>query len=114
MRVICAPDSVYSISTRCPYNVIPFDHFPPRMLIEMLLFLNIFWLNAFPRRLGVSQTLNPRAVITGLSVDYNKHCRIEYGQYVQTHEKPNNSMATPIISTLALRPTGNQQDGYYF
>jgi hypothetical protein len=27
--------------TRCTYNVTPFDHFPPRLLIEMV-FLNIF------------------------------------------------------------------------
>ena len=41
------------------------------MLIEMV-FLNIFWLNAFPHRLGVSQTLSPRALITGLGVNYKK------------------------------------------
>jgi hypothetical protein len=79
-----------------------------------MVFLNIFWLNAFPHRLGVSQTLSPRAIITGLGVDYNKHCRIEYGQYVQMHEKDNNSMTTRTIGALALRPTGNQQGGYYF
>jgi hypothetical protein len=99
--------------TRCTYNVTPFDHFPPRMLIEMV-FLNIFWLNAFPHRLGVSQTLSPQAIITGLGVGYNKHCHIEYGQYLQTHEKHNNSMTTRTIGALALHPTGNQQGGYYF
>jgi hypothetical protein len=44
--------------TRCTYNVTPFGHFPPRMLIEMV-FRNIFLLNAFPHRLSVSQTLSP-------------------------------------------------------
>jgi hypothetical protein len=99
--------------TRSTYNVTPFDHFSPRMVIEMV-FLQVFWLNALPRRLGVSQTLSPRTVVTGFGVDYKKHCRIEYGQYVQTHEKQDNTMTTRTIGALALRPTGNQQGGYYF
>jgi hypothetical protein len=77
--------------TRCTYNMLPFDHFPPRMIIEMV-FLIIFWINAFPHRLGVSQTLSPRTIVTSLGVDYTKHCRVEYGQYVQTHEKHDNTM----------------------
>jgi hypothetical protein len=64
------------------------------------------------RDLGISQTMSPRSITTGLDVDYNKHCRIEYGQYVQTHEKHDNSMVTRAVGALALRPTGNQQGGY--
>jgi hypothetical protein len=99
--------------TRCTYTMAPFEHFPPRMIIEMV-FLAVFWLNGFPHKLGISQTLSPRTIVTGLSIDYNKHCRIEYGQYVQTHEKHGNTMTTRTIGALALRPTGNQQGGYYF
>jgi hypothetical protein len=90
-----------------------FDHFPPKMLTKMA-FLNVFWLNTFPNKLGVSQTLSPRSIVTGLGIYYTKHCRIEYGQYVQTHEKHDNSMATRTVGALALRPTGNQQGGHYF
>jgi hypothetical protein len=100
--------------TRCTYNVTPFDKFPPKMISEMVM-LSIFWLNAFPHRLGISQTMSPRnMIVTGLDVDYTKHCRIEYGQYVQTHEQHDNSMNTRTVGALALRPTGNQQGGYYF
>jgi hypothetical protein len=99
--------------TRCTYNSTTFDQYPPRMIIEMV-FLCVFWLNAFPHKLGISQTLSPRAIITGLGVDYKEHCRIQFGQYVQTHEKHDNSMTSRTIGALALRPTGNQQGGYYF
>jgi hypothetical protein len=99
--------------TRCTYSVTPFKHFPPRMIIEMV-FLNVVWLNAFPHKLGISQTLSPRTIVTGLGIDYHKHCCIEYGQYVQTQEKHDNTMTTRTIGALALRPTGNQQGGYYF
>jgi hypothetical protein len=98
---------------RCTYTVAPFNYFPPKMITEMV-FLNIFWLNAFPHKLGVSQTLSPRTLITGLGIDYTKHCRVKYSQYVQTHEKHDNSMATRTVGALALRPTGNLQGGHYF
>jgi hypothetical protein len=71
--------------TQCTYSVTPFDHFPPRMIIEMV-FLSVFWINAFPHKLGISQTLSPQTIVTGLEIDYAKQCRIEFGQYVQTHE----------------------------
>jgi hypothetical protein len=87
--------------TCCTYNVTPFEHFPPRIIIEMV-FLNVFWLNAFLHKLGVSQTHSPRSMVTGLSIDYNKHCRVKYGQYVQTHEKHDNMMMTRIVGALAL------------
>jgi hypothetical protein len=99
--------------TRCTYNSMPIRHHPPRLIIEMV-FLSIFWLNAFPHRLGVSQTLSPRTIITGLHIDYTKHCRVAFGQYVQTHEKHNHSMEARTVGALALRPTGNAQGRYYF
>jgi hypothetical protein len=99
--------------TRCTYTMAPFEHFSPSMIIEMV-FLAVFWLNGFPHPLGISQVLSPRTIVTGLTINYTKHCRIEYGQYVQTHEKHDNTMVTQTIGALALRPTGNQQGGYYF
>jgi hypothetical protein len=98
---------------RCTYNSTPIEHYPPRMVIEMV-FLSIYWINAFPHRLGISQTLSPRTIVTGLHMDYVKHCRVEYGQYVQTYEKQVNTMTPRTVGALALRPTGNQQGGYYF
>ncbi len=107
-RAICTTKE----RTRCTYNTTPIDHYPPLMVIQMV-FLSVFWLNAFPHRLGISQTLSPRTIVTGLHIDYNTHCRIEFGQYVQTHEKHDNSMASRTVGALALRPTGNQQGGYF-
>jgi hypothetical protein len=58
--------------------------------------------------------MSPRTIITGHSVDYSKHCHLEFGTYVQTHEDHNNSMATCTTGAIALRPIGNIQGGYYF
>lgn len=52
--------------------------------------------------------------MTGFNIDYAKHCRIEFGAYAQVHEDHNNTMATRTTGAIALRPTGNQQGGFYF
>jgi hypothetical protein len=62
----------------------------------------------------VSDTLSPRTIITGQTVDFNRHCKYEFGQYVQTHEEHNNSMVPRTTGALAMRPTGNAQGNYYF
>ena len=72
------------------------------------------WLNAFPATNGVSQTLSPRTIVTGLTLDFRAHCRIEPGSYVQTHEEHNNSMLTRTVGAIALLPSGNSQGGHYF
>jgi hypothetical protein len=87
--------------TRCTYNSTTIEHYPSRMIIKMV-FLSVFGINAFPHRLGVSQTLSPRTIVTGLHIDYKKHCRIEFGQYAQTHEQHTNSMASRTVGALAL------------
>jgi hypothetical protein len=86
---------------------------PPRLVIEMAKH-GIYWLNAFPNPNGVSDNLSPRTIITGQTVDFNRHCKYEFGQYVQTHEQHDNSMTPRTIGALAMRPTGNAQGNYYF
>jgi hypothetical protein len=98
--------------TRCTYNVLEVEQYPPKMISEMV-FSSIFWLNAFPNRLGISNTLIPRTIVMGMTIDFKEHCRIEYGQYVQTHEQHDNSMTTRTVRAIAMRPTGNEQGSYY-
>jgi hypothetical protein len=98
---------------RCVYNMLPFQRMPMRIVIEMAYFAT-FWLNSFPPSDGISDTMSPRAIIVGNHIDYNKHCKLEFGAYVQTHEEHDNSMAARTTGAIALRPTGNEQGGYYF
>jgi hypothetical protein len=99
--------------TRCIYNTLPFQQIPPRMIIEMVYASN-FWLNSFPPDDGISDVLSPRAIVAGMELNFTKHCQLEFGTYVQTHEEHDNSMATRTTGAIALRPTGNSQGGYYF
>ena len=99
--------------TRAIYCTLPFSKMPRRMIIEMVYAAN-YWLNMFPRKGGISKTLSPRALLTGQSWSYTTHCKLEFGDYVQTHEEHDNSMVARTIGAIALRPTGNTQGGYFF
>jgi len=58
--------------------------------------------------------MSPRAIMMGKRITYDKHCKLEFGTYVQTHKKHNNSMDSRTSGAIALRPSGNEQGGHYF
>jgi hypothetical protein len=95
------------------YNTLPFEYMAPRIIIEMVKTSN-FWLNAFPYQNSISKVISPRQIITGSTIDYNQHCNLAFGAYVQTHEAHDNTMVPRTTGALALRPTGNVQGGFYF
>ena len=47
-------------------------------------------------------------------MDFNTYGKLEFGDYIQTHEEHDNSMLTRTVGNIATRPTGNVQGGYYF
>jgi hypothetical protein len=98
---------------RATYNTLPFTPMPPRLVIEMAK-QAVFWLHLFPKVDGVSDHMSPREIMTGQRLDYARHCRFEYGEYVQTHEQHDSSMTPRTIGALALWPTGNAQGTWYF
>jgi len=51
---------------------------------------------------GVGGNLNPRELIAGCKIDCNKHCQLEFGDYVQLHEEHNNTMAARTTGALAI------------
>ncbi len=83
------------------------------MTIEMSC-ASVFWLNMFPASDGVSGDLSPRALVVGMKLDCNKHCRLEFGSHAQVHEEHDNSMQSRTTGAIALRPAGNAQGGHCF
>ena len=91
---------------------LPYKKLSGRMVIE-LVHLCAFWLNVFlPGLKTIHPTMTPRAIITGLEVDFNNHCKLEFGEYVHTHEEHDNTMASRTCAEIALRTTGNYQGEY--
>ena len=88
------------------WNNIPLRKVPHRMLIEFIKG-SLFWMNAFPLKNCVSKTQSPQMIVTGQQVDFNQHCQVKPGAYVQTHEEHDNSMRTRTVGAIALQPKGN-------
>jgi hypothetical protein len=100
---------------RATRHTLPFKVIPLVMLIY-LISSSTLWINAFPPKGGVSFTLSPRNIMTGVAFDYNKHFQLPFGSYVQVHKdnNPTSSMAARTLGAICLGPTGNIQGSYKF
>jgi hypothetical protein len=85
------------------------------MIIELIHFV-VLWLNAFPPSSGVSSTYSPITIMTGTTLDYNKHCRLPFGAYVETHEDngATNTIVERTRGSICLGPTANFQGSCKF
>ena len=53
-------------------------------------------------------------IVTRRKLDYNKHCTMEFGTYVQAHNEndPSNNNIERSIDGIYLRPNENIQGGH--
>ena len=98
---------------RSAHSLLPFRSLP-RLIVVRLLCNAVLWLNALPNANGVSQVLSPRFLLTGRDLSYDKHVRLPFGAYVQTHEEHTNDLRHRTLGAICLGPTGNSQGGHYF
>jgi len=61
-------------------------------MIAQMVYNVMFWLNSFPHNNRIHPTISPRALRTGLAIDYHKDCKIAFGTYVQVNEEGDNSL----------------------
>jgi hypothetical protein len=96
-------------------STLTFKRMPDRMIVELINFV-VLWLNAFTLSSGISKTYSPRTITTGTTLDYNKHCKLPFGAYVETHEMntPTNTMKERTRAAICLGPTANFQGSYKF
>jgi hypothetical protein len=96
-------------------NTLPFKKMPRLMLIELVYHV-VLWLNAFPTKSGVSETLSPRKIVYRHKLDFAKHCKLPFGTYCEVHDEPTptNTMVTCSTLAIVLGPTGNLQGTYKF
>jgi hypothetical protein len=101
--------------TRALRSTLPFKNIPRRIIIEMLANV-VLCINAFPPASGVSKTYSPRTIMTGTALDFNKHCQIPFGVYVEVHEDRNitHTMSERTQPAICLGPTANFQGSYKF
>ena len=65
---------------------------------------------------GIPAIYSPREIITGMKVDYKRHCKLDFGEYAEVHDEPTptNGMKSRTRPCVALGPTGNLQGTYKF
>ena len=95
-------------------HTLPFEVLPRLLIVEMINNC-AFWLNMFPAK-GGDTNVSLSTLMTGVKLDYVKHCRLPFGSYVQVHDEPipTNSPTTRKIRAITLGPNGNLQGGYKF
>ena len=47
----------------------------------------ILRLNALPVKSGTSSTISPQTLMTGTTIGFKKHCKIQFSAYAEAHEK---------------------------
>ncbi len=65
---------------------LPFQHIPKLLMIHIVLNA-VKMLNFFPTKGGISDTLIPKTIMSGETLDYKKHLSLQVGQYCQVHEE---------------------------
>jgi hypothetical protein len=70
----------------------------------------------FSTKGGVSDTLSPKTIMSGKTLDYKKHMTLQLGQYCQVHKEdnPRNSQIARTKGAISLGPSGNLQGGFKF
>ncbi len=96
-------------------NTLLFKKMPQIMLVE-LIYHTVLWLNAFPMKSGVLETLSPCEIVMRNKLNFTKHCRVLFSSYCKTHNKPvlTNTMVTRSTPAIVLGLTGNLQGTYKF
>ncbi len=98
---------------RIAYHRLPFKYMPRAMIRELATKVTRD-LNLFPAKGGVSAYYSPHMILQGRKLDYNKHCKHEFGTYVQADQRhePTNDNRPRTIDAIYLQPEDNVQGGY--
>ena len=70
------------------------------------------WCNMFDLKGGISKTYSPSKIILNRKLNFNAHCKVEFGEYVQTHKEHDNTIQSRTIGAIATRPS-NDGGGCY-
>jgi hypothetical protein len=127
--VICAPGEhvpeierkIRTVKERKRASALPFRIMPPIIIGHATIF-SFKWLNPPPQevdptRSGISNTLSPQEIVTGLKPNTSKHCKIPFGGYAQVHAESsqgNNAMVSRTVGAISLGPVGNIEGPYKF
>jgi len=94
-------------------QTLPYYKMPKKLKIAMIYYV-VYCLNLLPK---FDQESSPRDIIMGEEkLDYEKVCKIPFGDYVQVHDNldTTNTMESRTTGAINLGPTGNIQGTHHF
>ena len=91
------------------------SNFPFQFIRTMVLIYTVYnvclWLNALSLRSDITGGLSPRKLVTGLTVNFTKHCTVDVGAYIEvrTNAITTNGNNDRPHACIILGPSGNRQ-----
>jgi hypothetical protein len=94
---------------------LPFHKIPKLMTIHIVLNV-VKLLIFFPTKGGVSDTLSPKTIMSGETLDYKTHLSLHLEQYFQVHKEddPRNKHIDRTKGAISLGPSRNLQGSFKF
>ena len=68
------------------WNSLPYKKSSYRMISRMVE-NTFFWLKALAKNSGTSSTISPQTLMTGTTIDFSKHYKIEFGAYAEAQKR---------------------------
>jgi hypothetical protein len=96
------------------YHQLPYKALPRRQLVWYSVTTQASQLNLFPAKGGISLYYSLRTILGIHPLDYDKHCAVPFGAYVQANHETNqtNSNAARTIDAIYLQPALILQGGH--
>ena len=57
----------------------------PRLMVTEMEILCVLWFNALPKKRFFT-TINPKGIIDVTTLEFKRHCKVEFGAYIQKNE----------------------------
>jgi hypothetical protein len=100
-------------TVRATIHGLPY-HCLPRAMVKILVSMAIRVNNMLPHADGISDTMSPATIITGLpKPDFNT-LTLEFGSYVQVDDGTSTNTKSRTLGAIATNPTGNSSGDHFF
>ena len=106
--------SIRTVKERCrtTCRAAPYTRYTT-LMVQHLVTSRVSWLNKFPSKNGVSQTMSPATIVLGHAKPNMKTKRIPFGSYAMCYTQTSNDMKTRAVPGVALSEA-NEKGGQYF
>ena len=106
--------SIRTIKERCrtTTRAAPYNRYTA-LMTQHLVESRVSWLNKFPSKTSISQTMSPATIVLGLPKPDMNINRIPFGSYAMAYTRTRNDMSTRSIPGIALSEA-NEKGGAYF